>query len=310
MLKFVFKKILTALAVIFTITTFTFFFINLFQGDPFVGDKTLETETLQNLQKMYGLDKSLLVRYWDFLKGILHLDFGYSYANLGIPIKDLIFPADRNSGFVISLKYCSIVFCLVLSFGILIGIFSAINNGIWDKIISFFTVLGFSIPTIILGPLLIQFFGEKLKWFPTCQWDLNFQHLFLPVLTLSISILCYISQVEKMNLFDVMNSPFIKMAQAKGLTRRQIIFKHALKPALLPVFGYLGSIISNILTGTVIIERLFGLPGIGNLIINAALARDYSMMLALIIIFSVIFISSHILGDILYVLIDPKVKFD
>jgi oligopeptide transport system permease protein len=179
-----------------------------------------------------------------------------------------------------------------------------------DKIITLFTVLGFSIPTIILGPILIQIFGVQLKWFPTCQWNFDFQHLFLPVLTLSFSILCYLSQVEKMNLSDVMNSQFIKMARAKGLTRKHIILKHALRPAFIPVVGYLGSIISNILTGMVIIERLFGLPGIGNLTINAALSRDYPMMLALIIIFSVIFVLSNIVVDVFYVLIDPKVKFD
>ena len=233
MLKFILKKIFTAIAVVFFIATCTFFLINSFHSDPFVGNKTLDVETLQNLQQMYGLDKSLFARYWEFLKGLTHLNFGYSYSNIGVPIKDLIFPADNNSGFMISFKYCSIVFVVVLSLGILLGIFSAINNGVLNKIINIFTVLGFSIPTIILGPLLIQFFGVKLKWFPTCQWEFDFQHLFLPVLTLSISILCYISQVEKMNLYDVLDSQFIKLALAKGLTR----FKTSFYPYLwLPKF--------------------------------------------------------------------------
>lgn len=310
MLKFILKKLFIAAIIIFTIATCTFFLTNSFHSAPFIDDKTLDLETLKNLQHMYGLDKSLFARYCDFLKGLLVLDFGYSYSNIGVPIHDLIFPVDQNSGLIISLRYCMIVFFVVTCIGILIGIISTINNGILDKIITFFTVLGFSIPTIILGPILIQFFGVKLKWFPTCQWNFDFQHLFLPVLTLSFSILCYLSQVEKMNLSDIMNSQFIKMAHAKGLTRKHIILRHALRPAFIPVVSYLGSIISNILTGTVIIERLFGLPGIGNLTINAALSHDYPIMLAVIIIFSIIFVLSNIVVDVLYALIDPKVKFD
>lgn len=310
MLKFIIKKLFIAVTIIFTIATCTFFLTNLFNDAPFIADKTLDAETLKNLQHMYGFDKSLFARYCDFLKGLMCLDFGYSYSNIGVPIHDLIFPADQNSGLIISLRYCMIVFFVVTCLGILIGIISTINNGILDKIMSVFTVLGFSIPTIIMGPLLIQFFGVYLKWFPTCQWNFDFQHLFLPVFTLSFSILCYLSQVEKMNLSDIMNSKFIKIARAKGLTRKHIILKHALRPAFIPVVGYLGSIISNILTGTVIIERLFGLPGIGNLTINAALSHDYPMMLALIIIFSVIFVLANIVVDVLYVLIDPKVKFE
>ncbi len=222
----------------------------------------------------------------------------------------MIFPAAGDSGFFVSMKYALIVFCVVFVAGILIGIFSAINNGVGEKISNFINALGFSIPTIILGPVLIFIFGEKLKWFPTCEWSFDFQHLFLPVLTLSVSVLCYLAQIEKINLYDVMNSQFIRMAKAKGLSRRHIIFKHALKPTLIPVVSYLGSIMSLILTGMVIIERLFGFPGLGNLTINAAITRDYPMILALIIIFSFLFITANTLFDILYVFIDPKSKLD
>lgn len=310
MLKFILKKIFNATIVIFVIVTFAFFLINSIHGDPFIGNKTLDPETVQQLRHLYGLDTSLWTRYCEFLKGLTNFDFGYSYAQIGVPIKDLILPADHNCGLLLTLKYCTIVFIVVLVIGMLIGIISVVNNGILNKVLNFITVLGFSVPTIILGPLLIQFFAIRLKWFPIFQWHFDFQHLFLPVLTLSISVICYIAQVGKMNLFDVMNSQYIKMARAKGLPRKQIIMKHALRPALIPVVSYLSSVISSILTGSVIIERLFGMPGIGDLTIYAALTRDYPVMLAIIVIFSVIFILSNIVIDILYVLIDPKVQLD
>lgn len=310
MLKFILRKILNAVITIFIIITCSFFLINLLYGDPFIGNKALDAETIHNLQHMYGFDQSIFLRYWHFLKGLINFDFGYSYANIGIPIKDLILPNIPHTGLRLSLEYCSMVLTVVLTLGIMIGIISVVNNGVLDKILNFITVLGFSVPLVIIAPLLIQFFGVKLKWFPIFQWNFDFQHLFLPVLALSINILCYVSQVEKMNLSDVLNSKFIKMAKAKGLSRRHIILKHALKPALIPVIGYLSSIISSILTGTVVIERLFGMPGIGNLTVNAALSHDYPLMLAIIIIFSTIFTLSNVIVDILYVLIDPKVQVE
>jgi oligopeptide transport system permease protein len=282
--------------------------VHLTPGDPFMSDHKISPETLSLLKHKYGLDKPLWLQYINYLRNIaVDHDFGMSYVNIGTKINDMVFAAD--SGFSLSIRLGVVVFCVVTFFGILFGVISAAYNETFiDNIISFISVLFITTPTIVLTPLLVAFFAVKMRWFPTCQWGFDFQHMFLPVLSLSLGLIFLLAQIQKNSLLDVLNSQYIQMARAKGLSKWHILLKHALKPSLIPVISYLGPMAASVLTGTVVIERLFGLPGMGTLSINAAMNRDYYMILALVIIYTVILVSCNTVVDILYGFVDPKLK--
>ena len=310
MIKYILKRLLGAIPTVWIVITITFFLVNLTPGDPFSSDRAMSASALANLHHMYGMDLPLWQQYFIYLKNILfHLNFGMSYKNIGVPVDSLIFTQDGNSGFWLSIKFGSLVILITTFFGLLLGTLAGIKqNGILDRIISTFSVTFIAIPTVVTAPLLVLFFSVKLKWLPPGQWVFDFPHLVLPVLALSLPFICILAQIQRSSLIETLNSPFIRTAYAKGMSKTRVVFVHAFKPSLMPSISFLGPAAAAILTGTIIVEKVFSLPGMGTQMVNAAINRDYSMVLAVTIIFSVLVVLFNLVVDVLYGFIDPKAR--
>ena len=310
MFRYIIKRLFGAVITVFMVITITFFLVHLTPGDPFSSERAINAEALKSLHHMYKLDLPLWDQYCYYIKSLIFdFDFGISYKNIGVKINDLIFPGDGDSGFWLTMKIGIISFLFISICGISLGIISALKpNGILDNIISTLSTILMAVPTLILAPLLILVFSVYLSLFPVGQWEFNFSHLFLPVISMSFHSVCILSQIQKNSLIDVLNSSFIRTARAKGLTQSYIIKHHALRPALIPTISYLGPNVAAIFAGAVITEKIFSLPGIGTLTVNAAMNRDYSMILALTILFSIVLIVCNTIVDISYAFIDPKVR--
>ena len=285
--------------------------IKLSPGNPFAGEKTSEA-AIKALEKAYNVDKNIFLQYFDYLKNLIfHQNFGLSFKNIGTEVNDLIFPSSGDSGFWLSIKFGLIVFIVVIIFGLLLGILSALNpNSKLDRVINTFTVIGITIPPVVTSPVLVLFFSIFLNIFPPLGWELDFSHLFLPVLALSIPNICFLAQIQRNSLIDILNSNFIITAKSKGLDKKRILLKHALKPSLIPSISFLGPTAAGILTGSVVVEKMFHFPGMGTLTVSSALSRDYSVVLALVIIYSSLLIFCNTIVDILYTLLSPKVEIN
>ena len=314
MVNFILKKVFGAMVTIFFVITCTFFLTRTAPGSPFANIKVTKSD-VEMLEKEYGLDKNIFVQYYEYIKGLfLHFDFGPSFSTKGVSVNDLIFPKktgneETKSGFWISIKFGLIVLAVVIFFGISIGILCALKkDSIIGKIIDVFSVCGIAIPTIVTAPLLVLFFSVYLEIFSVFGWAFDFSHLFLPVLVISIPSACRLIQIQKNSLCDVMNSSFILTAKAKGLKKKDIILKHALKPSLIPSISFLGPTAADILSGSVIAEAVFNFAGIGSMASTAALGRDYSAVMGTVIIFSFILILCNTIVDILYSFISPKIN--
>ena len=311
MLFFILKRIFNSIITLFFVITVTFFMIKLSPGNPFSGEKISE-ESIKALERMYNVDKNVFLQYIDYMKNLIfYQDFGLSFKNIGVKVNDLIFPDDSESGFWLSVKFGLIVLIIVIFCGITLGIIAALKeNGKIDKFINVFTIAGISIPPIVTAPILVLLFSVILRLFPPIGWELDFSHLFLPIISLSLPNICFLAQIQRNSILDVMNSNFILAARAKGLPKKMIIVKHALKPSLIPAISFLGPTTAGIVSGSVVIEKIFLFPGIGTLTVSSALNRDYSLILALVIIYSCILIFCNTIVDILYTFISPKIKLD
>lgn len=309
MLKFIFRRLISALTTVYFVITIVFFLVKLTPGKPFASEK-MSVEAIQELERAYGFDRSLFVQYVDYLRHLIfYNDLGLSTRHLYSSVNDMIFPKDDDSSFYLSMKFGGVVILIVTILGILLGIVAALHpNGITDKCINVFTVLGITLPTIVTAPLLVLFFAVILGLFPTGGWAMSFKNLFLPVVALSIPNICYIAQIQRDSFINVLTMPFIKTARAMGIPKSWIIFKHAIKPSLIPTMSYLGPTAASIFSGSVVIEKVFSFPGIGTHTVNAATNRDYSMILALVIIYSIVLIICNTIIDIFYCYLDPKVK--
>lgn len=311
MLFFILKRIFNSIITLFFVITVTFFMIKLSPGNPFSGEKISE-ESIKALERMYNVDKNVFLQYIDYMKNLIfYQDFGLSFKNIGVKVNDLIFPDDSESGFWLSVKFGLIVLIIVIFCGITLGIIAALKeNSKIDKFINVFTIAGISIPPIVTAPILVLLFSVILRLFPPIGWELDFSHLFLPIISLSLPNICFLAQIQRNSILDVMNSNFILAARAKGLPKKMIIVKHALKPSLIPAISFLGPTTAGIVSGSVVIEKIFLFPGIGTLTVSSALNRDYSLILALVIIYSCILIFCNTIVDILYTFISPKIKLD
>lgn len=309
MVKFIIRRILSALITVFFVVTIVFFLTKLAPGKPFSSEK-MSPEARKEIEHIYGFDRPLFIQYVDYLRHLIFYgDLGLSTTNIYSSVNEMIFPKGDDSAFYLSMKFGLIVILFVVILGILLGIVAALNrNGIVDRCISFFTVLGITLPTIVTAPLLVFVFSVSLGLFPTSGWQMSFRNLFLPVVALSIPNIAYISQIQRDSFINAWKMPFIKTAMAMGLPKSLIIFKHAIKPSLIPTMSYLGPTAASIFSGSVVIEKVFSFPGIGTHTVSAATNRNYSMILALVIIYSIVLITCNTIIDIIYCYLDPKIK--
>lgn len=306
MLKFIFKRIMEAIPTLFILITFSFFLMRLAPGSPFTSERAYPPEVMANIEAKYHLNEPLYKQYFIYLKDLSQGDFGPSFKYKDQTVNDLI-----ASAFPVSFKLGIVAFCFAVTLGLLAGTIAALKqNSWWDYIIMSFAMTGVIMPSFVFAPLLVLFFAIYLKWLPAGGWNGGqIYYMVLPVLSLTIGYVAGIARITRGSMIEVLHSNFIRTAKAKGLPLGKIIFKHALRPALLPVITYLGPAFVGIITGSMVIESVFGLPGIGQLFVNGALNRDYSLVLSLTIMVGSLTIFFNAVVDILYAVIDPKIRY-
>ncbi|OBW93399.1 oligopeptide transporter permease [Gallibacterium genomosp. 3] len=306
MLKLIFRRILEAIPTLFILITVSFFMMRLAPGSPFSSEKNYPPEVIANIEAKYHLNEPLLVQYGIYLKDLAHGDFGPSFKYKDYTVNQLV--ADS---FPVSLKLGFSAFLLALFFGISAGVIAALKQNKWlDYLIMTFAMTGVVVPSFVVAPLLVLIFSIILKWLPSGGWNNGqFIYMLMPMVALSLSYIASIARIMRSSMIEVLHSNFIRTAKAKGLPMRRIVLKHALRPALLPVISYMGPAFVGIITGSMVIESIFVLPGIGQLFVNGALNRDYSLVLSLTILVGTLTIVFNAIVDILYAVIDPKIRY-
>ena len=286
--------------------TVSFFLMRFAPGNPFSTERPLPPEVMANIEAKYGLDKPVFEQYTTYLTNVIQGDFGPSFKYLDYSVNELIAVA-----LPVSAKVGFIAFIFTLIMGVTVGTIAALKQNTWiDYTIMSTAMLGVVMPSFVLAPALIYIFSLHWNIFPAGGWqDGSWQYLVLPVIGMSLLYVATFARITRGSMIETLNSNFIRTARAKGLSYRYIIIKHALKPALLPVVSYMGPAFVGIITGSVVIETIFGLPGIGKLFVNAAFNRDYSLVMGVTILIGFLFILFNAIVDILLALIDPKIRY-
>ncbi len=274
-------------------------------GGPFDQEQALPPEIMANLQRAYGLDQPVWKQYGRYLQSLMHGDFGPSFKYKDFTVTELI-----GQGFPVTLQLGVIAMALALSVGILLGTFAALHhNAAADYMTMSLAVVGIAIPTFVVLPFLGLLFGVSLHWLPVAGWEPgSIRHLALPVIALALPPLAYIARLTRASMLEVLRSHFIRTAFAKGLPLHTLILRHALRPALMPVASYLVPAVASIMTGSLVVETISGLPGIGRYLVQGALNRDYTLVLGMVIIYSTLLIGMGLLVDLLYAWLDPRVR--
>ena len=305
MLKFVLKRIGGAIPTLLILITVTFFLIRVAPGGPFDSEKDLPPEIQQKLEAKYHLDEPLHQQYFRYLGNIIQGDFGPSFQYKDFTVTELI-----AQGFPISLTIGGLALIFAFFVGISIGTIAAVKQNSWvDYLLMSSAMTGVSIPNFVVAPLLILLFAINFDVFPAGGWgDGNFEYLVLPVFALSLRYIAYIARLMRGSMIEVLASDYIRTAKAKGLSMTQVILKHALKPSLMPIISYLGPAAAGITTGSVVIEKIFGVPGLGRYFVLGALNRDYTLVMGVVIFIGVMVVLFNLIVDILYAWLDPKLR--
>jgi len=306
MLRYFLTRLAGAVPTLFIIVTISFFLIRAAPGGPFDQEQTLPPEILANLENAYGLDQPILTQYGRYLAALAHGDFGPSFKYKDFSVTELI-----GQGFPVTFEIGSIAILLALIVGIPIGTFAALrHNSAADYVSMTLAVVGIAIPTFVVLPFLGLLFGIYLHWLPVAGWEPgSMRHLLLPTIALALPPLSVIARLVRASMLELLRSPFIRTAFAKGLPLRTVILRHALRPALLPVASFLVPAVASIMTGSLVVESIAGLPGIGRYMVQGALNRDYTLVLGMVIIYSTLLIVMGLLVDLLYAWLDPRVRF-
>jgi oligopeptide transport system permease protein len=305
MLRYFLTRLAGAVPTLFVIVTLSFFLIRAAPGGPFDQEQTLPPEVMANLQNAYGLDQPIWAQYGRYVGALLHGDFGPSFRYKDFSVTELI-----GQGFPVTLEIGTLGLALALLLGIPIGTFAALHrNSAADYAAMSLTIVGIAIPPFVVLPFLGLLFGIYRHWLPVAGWEPgSLRHLVLPVLALALPPLSVIARLVRASMLEVLRSQFILTAAAKGLPLRTIVLRHALRPALLPVAGYLAPAVASIMTGSLVVESIAGLPGIGRYMVQGALNRDYTLVLGMVIIYSTLLIVMGLVVDLLYAWLDPRVR--
>ena len=304
MTKFVVKRVLSALLTLFIIATITFFLMNMIPGGPFNTERASK-KTVEMMEAKYGLDKPLFEQYIMYLKRLVRLDLGDSYKRKGFTVNQILeekFPISAGVGIVAIL--------LSVLIGIPVGIIAAFkHNKPLDRIVMFIANLGIAVPNFVMATALLFFFGVQLGWLPTLGLK-TWKHYIMPALALSFNPMCYISRLMRSSMLDVLRQDYIKTARAKGLKEKVVLFKHALRNAILPVVTYLGPLTAGILTGGFVIEQIFTIPGMGKFFVESINNRDYPLIMGVTIFYSALLVLMNLVVDLLYGVIDRRIKYE
>ena len=307
MLRYALRRLVGAIPTLLVLITLAFFMIRVAPGGPFDSEKSLPPEIEANLNEAYHLDEPLWQQYLRYMGNILQGDFGPSFQYREYSVNELI-----AQGFSVSLTIGGTALLVALLVGCTLGIIAALRqNRPTDYAVTTVAMTGISIPNFVIAPLLILLFAVTLGWLPAGGWDGDgLGKVVMPVIALALPQIAYISRLMRGSMIEVLRSNFIRTARAKGLSETRIILRHALRPAFLPVLSYLGPASAAVITGSVVIEKIFGIPGLGRYFVQGALNRDYTLVMGVVVFYGMLIIVFNFIVDLLYGALDPKVRYD
>ena len=305
MLRYTLLRLLGAIPTLLLVIVLAFLMVHAAPGGPFDDERALPAEIEANIARAYHSDEPLPKQFVRYFSGLLRGDLGPSYRYRDYTVNELI-----GDAFPLSLKLGSMAMALALILGIGAGTIAALRQDSWlDRTVMGFAMTGISIPVFVFAPLLVLLLAVKLNWLPA-GWSTTegVPRFVLPVITLALPQIAYIARLTRASMIDVLGRDFIRTARAQGLGTATIVRLHALKPAMLPVLSYMGPAIAAILTGSVVVEEIFGIPGLGQFFVRGALNRDYTLVLGIVVFYATLIVSLNLLVDILYGVIDPRVR--
>lgn len=307
MLIYTLKRLLQAVPTLLIVITLSFFLMRVAPGGPFDGERRLPPEIEQNLRAAYHLDEPLPMQYLRYLGDLVQGDLGPSFKYKDFDVSELI-----SQGFPASLELGMWAIIAALLVGVPLGVIAALKrNSTADYVVMSTALAGIAVPNFVIAPMLALVFGVLLGWLPAGGWnDGAWQNLLLPVVALSIQQIAYIARMMRASMIEVLGSHYIRTARAKGLSEWKVILHHALQPAMLPVVSYLGPAIAGIITGSVVIEQIFGIPGIGRYFVQGALNRDYTLVMGTVVFYGALILALNLIVDLLYSALDPQIRYD
>ena len=305
MIRYVLRRLLLFVPTLWVIATLTFFLVRLAPGGPFNAERDIPQAARAALAQKYGLDRPLAEQYATFLARAVRLDFGPSYKFPTRQVREIIIEGFRVSG---ELGGWALLVALLV--GIPLGVIAALRqNTAADAAVMAAALAGVSIPNFVLGPLLVLTFSLGLYWLPPALWE-GPQSRVLPVLTLAAAYVAYVARLTRAGMLEVLRQDFIRTARAKGLRERVVVLKHALRLGLLPVLSYLGPAAAAVLMGSLVIEQVFALPGLGRQLVNGAFNRDYTLVMGVVLFYATFLMALNLLVDLAYAWLDPRVELD
>ncbi|MGH8139782.1 MAG: ABC transporter permease [Steroidobacteraceae bacterium] len=307
MLRYAVRRIAGIVPTLLVIITASFFIVRCAPGGPFDQEQTLSPQVRANLNRAYGLDRPLTVQYLKYLRGLAHGDFGPSLKIRDFTVTELI-----AQGLPVSISLGLAAILLAILLGIPLGIAAAVRrDSAVDHGISGLVVLGMAFPSFVTGPVLALAFGLYLQWLPVAGWEDGApRYLILPAVTLALPVIAYVARLTRASLLEVLRANFIRTARARGLGDWRVLWRHALRPAMLPVVSYLGPATAFVVTGSLVVETVFGLPGTGRYLVQGAINRDYTLVMGMVIVYGALLLLLNLIADLLYGWLDPRVRHE
>ena len=303
MITFLLRRVALMLPTLVVIATLTFALVRLAPGGPFMSEKEIPAQARQELMHRYGLDRPLPLQYVAFLGNAARLDFGPSYKYPDREVRDIL-----AQGFAVSAELGGWALLLALLIGVPVGVIAAVKqNQTADFVAMTAALAGVSVPNFVLGPVLVLVFSLTLLWLPAALWTGPASRV-LPVLALSVSYIAYIARLTRAGMLEVLRQDYIRTARAKGLSERVVVLKHALKLGILPVVSYLGPAAARIIMGSIVIEQVFAIPGLGRYLVVGAVNRDYTLVLGVVLFYASFLLALNLLVDVAYKALDPRVE--
>ena len=303
MLNYLIKRIGNSIIVLWVVMTVTFLLMHAIPGGPFTAEKSLPPAVKANIEARYKLNDPLLTQYKDYLANVVRGNLGPSFKYVGRSVNDII-----AESFPVSLELGVESIFLALLVGVPAGVLAAYRRSRWpDRAVNLLTTLGVAVPSFVLSALLVEFFAMRLGWLPAAMWN-SWGSRILPSVALAAMPMAFITRLTRSSMLDVLGQDYIKTAKAKGLSTGAVLFRHALPNALIPVVTYLGPMAAGILTGSFVIETIFAIPGLGSYFVTSIYNRDYTVILGITLFYSAIVIFMNMLVDLIYPLLDPRIK--
>ena len=305
MLRFIGRRLLVAIPTLFLVVTVAFFMMRAAPGSPFDSDRKLAPEIERNVMAKYGMDKPIGEQYFNYIKGVVQGDFGPSLKYQDKSVLEIL---QENYKVSLVLGLSAILIASIV--GVTLGVLAALRqNGLIDYRVMGVAILGVCIPTFVTAPLLVLLFGSQLQILPSGGWNGGaLANLILPVTVLALPQIAIISRLTRAGMIEVLRSNYVRTARAKGLPEHRIVAKHALRAAILPLVSYLGPACAGLLTGSLVVEKIFNLPGLGKFFVISALQRDYTVVMGMVIFYAALILVLNLIADLLYAVLDPRVR--